>query len=72
MSRNCLELQDRGCSRSGLRAVTDWARLMHQVPAVARPGRRAASQEDVMRFGMLHLFENPIGKTKHEIIHEQM
>jgi luciferase family oxidoreductase group 1 len=25
-----------------------------------------------MRFGMLHLFENPIGKTEHEIIHEQM
>ncbi|MDP6183835.1 MAG: LLM class flavin-dependent oxidoreductase [Gammaproteobacteria bacterium] len=25
-----------------------------------------------MRFGMLHLFENPIGKTEHDIIHEQM
>ena len=25
-----------------------------------------------MRFGMLHLFENPIGKNEHEIIHEQM
>ena len=25
-----------------------------------------------MRFGMLHLFENPVGKTEHEIIHEQM
>jgi luciferase family oxidoreductase group 1 len=25
-----------------------------------------------MRFGMLHLFENPIEKTEHEIIHEQM
>lgn len=25
-----------------------------------------------MRFGMLHLFENPIGKTEHEIIHEQI
>jgi luciferase family oxidoreductase group 1 len=25
-----------------------------------------------MRFGMLHLFENPIGKSEHEIIHEQM
>ncbi len=25
-----------------------------------------------MRFGMLHLFENPIGKTEHQIIHEQM
>ena len=25
-----------------------------------------------MRFGMLHLFENPVGKTEHQIIHEQM
>ena len=25
-----------------------------------------------MRFGMLHLFENPVGKNEHEIIHEQM
>jgi alkanesulfonate monooxygenase SsuD/methylene tetrahydromethanopterin reductase-like flavin-dependent oxidoreductase (luciferase family) len=25
-----------------------------------------------MRFGMLHLFENPVGKTEHEIIGEQM
>ncbi len=25
-----------------------------------------------MRFGMLHLFENPIGKSEHEIIHEQI
>ncbi len=25
-----------------------------------------------MRFGMLHLFENPFGKTEHDIIHEQM
>ena len=25
-----------------------------------------------MRFGMLHLFENPVGKTEHEIIHEQI
>lgn len=25
-----------------------------------------------MRFGMLHLFENPIGKTEHQVIHEQM
>ncbi len=25
-----------------------------------------------MRFGMLHLFENPIGKSEHDIIHEQM
>ena len=25
-----------------------------------------------MRFGMLHLFENPIEKTEHQIIHEQM
>jgi luciferase family oxidoreductase group 1 len=25
-----------------------------------------------MRFGMLHLFENPAGKTEHQIIHEQM
>jgi len=25
-----------------------------------------------MRFGMLHLFENPVHKTEHEIIHEQM
>lgn len=25
-----------------------------------------------MRFGMLHLFENPAGKTEHRIIHEQM
>jgi luciferase family oxidoreductase group 1 len=25
-----------------------------------------------MRFGMLHLFENPVGKSEHEIIHEQM
>jgi luciferase family oxidoreductase group 1 len=25
-----------------------------------------------MKFGMLHLFENPIDKTEHQIIHEQM
>lgn len=25
-----------------------------------------------MRFGMLHLFKNPIGKSEHEIIHEQI
>jgi len=25
-----------------------------------------------MKFGMLHLFENPIGKTEHEIVHEQL
>ena len=25
-----------------------------------------------MRFGMLHLFENPIEKSEHEIIHEQL
>ena len=25
-----------------------------------------------MRFGMLHLFENPVHKTEHDIIHEQM
>lgn len=25
-----------------------------------------------MRFGMLHLFENPLGKTEHSIIHEQL
>ena len=25
-----------------------------------------------MRFGMLHLFENPIGKSEHEIVHEQL
>jgi alkanesulfonate monooxygenase SsuD/methylene tetrahydromethanopterin reductase-like flavin-dependent oxidoreductase (luciferase family) len=24
-----------------------------------------------MQFGMLHLFENPIGKTEHEIVREQ-
>ena len=25
-----------------------------------------------MKFGMLHLFENPVGKTEHEVIHEQL
>jgi natural product biosynthesis luciferase-like monooxygenase protein len=25
-----------------------------------------------MRFGMLHLFENPVGKSEHDVIHEQM
>ena len=25
-----------------------------------------------MKFGMLHLFENPIGKSEHEIVHEQL
>jgi natural product biosynthesis luciferase-like monooxygenase protein len=25
-----------------------------------------------MRFGMLHLFENPVGKSEHEIVHEQL
>jgi natural product biosynthesis luciferase-like monooxygenase protein len=25
-----------------------------------------------MRFGMLHLFENPIGKSEHTIVHEQL
>jgi len=25
-----------------------------------------------MQFGMLHLFENPIGKTEHTIVHEQL
>jgi natural product biosynthesis luciferase-like monooxygenase protein len=26
----------------------------------------------IVRFGMLHLFENPVEKTEHQIIHEQM
>lgn len=25
-----------------------------------------------MNFGMLHLFENPVGKSEHEIVHEQL
>jgi alkanesulfonate monooxygenase SsuD/methylene tetrahydromethanopterin reductase-like flavin-dependent oxidoreductase (luciferase family) len=25
-----------------------------------------------MKFGMLHLFENPIGKSEHDIVHEQL
>jgi alkanesulfonate monooxygenase SsuD/methylene tetrahydromethanopterin reductase-like flavin-dependent oxidoreductase (luciferase family) len=25
-----------------------------------------------MHFGMLHLFENPIGKSEHAIVHEQL
>ncbi len=25
-----------------------------------------------MRFGMLHLFENPVGKPEHDIVHEQL
>ncbi len=25
-----------------------------------------------MRFGMLHLFENPIDKSEHQVIHEQL
>ena len=25
-----------------------------------------------MKFGMLHLFENPIGTSEHEIVHEQL
>lgn len=25
-----------------------------------------------MKFGMLHLFENPVGKTEHQIVHEQL
>ena len=25
-----------------------------------------------MHFGMLHLFENPVGKTEHAIVHEQL
>jgi hypothetical protein len=25
-----------------------------------------------MKLGMLHLFENPVGKTEHEVIKEQM
>jgi alkanesulfonate monooxygenase SsuD/methylene tetrahydromethanopterin reductase-like flavin-dependent oxidoreductase (luciferase family) len=31
-----------------------------------------AAGETMMRMGMLHLFENPAGKTEHEIINEQM
>jgi hypothetical protein len=25
-----------------------------------------------MRFGMLHLFDNPVGRTEHEVIGEQL
>ncbi len=25
-----------------------------------------------MRFGMLHLFENPVGKTEHQIVREAL
>ena len=25
-----------------------------------------------MKFGMLHLFENPVGKSEHDVINEQM
>src|SRR5690606_37223043 len=33
---------------------------------------RQQREETAMRLGMLHLFENPIGKTEHEIVREQM
>jgi hypothetical protein len=30
------------------------------------------ARESLKRFGMLHLFESPVDKTKREIIHEHM
>ena len=34
--------------------------------------RTRTSSEEIMEFGMLHLFENPINKTEREVIKEQM
>lgn len=32
----------------------------------------ARGKGNAMKLGMLHLFENPLGKTEHQIIKEQM
>ena len=46
-----------------------WAAAERHPPCTVLPRAR---KETAVRFGMLHLFENPLGRSEHEIIHEQL
>jgi hypothetical protein len=40
--------------------------------SIAAPRRQGRWRKMAMKLGTPHLFENPVGKTEHEVIKEQM